>query len=36
MLRIIHWVLVNPEKPEKIRLIGVDTPEVKWEGLTKE
>lgn len=30
------WVMVNPGKPEKIRLIGVDTPEVKWEGLTKE
>ncbi|MDR7130979.1 endonuclease YncB(thermonuclease family) [Algoriphagus sp. 4150] len=23
-------------KSEKIRLIGVDTPEVKWEGLTEE
>lgn len=30
------WVKVNPGKPEKIRLIGVDTPEVKWEGLTEE
>lgn len=30
------WVMVNPGKTEKIRLIGVDTPEVKWEGLTKE
>lgn len=25
------WVMVNPGKPEKIRLIGDDTPEVKWE-----
>ncbi len=30
------WVMVNPGRPEKIRLIGVDTPEVKWEMLTKE
>lgn len=30
------WVKVNPGNPEKIRLIGVDTPEVEWKGLTKE
>lgn len=30
------WVKVENGKTEKIRLIGVDTPEVKWEGLTEE
>ena len=30
------WVRVSPEKDLKVRLIGVDTPEVKWEGLTEE
>lgn len=30
------WVKMDAGKTEKIRLIGVDTPEVKWEGLTEE
>lgn len=30
------WVKMEGAKTEKIRLIGVDTPEVKWEGLTEE
>lgn len=30
------WVRVEAGKSVKIRLIGVDTPEVKWEGLTEE
>jgi micrococcal nuclease len=30
------WVKMQNGKTEKIRLIGVDTPEVKWEGLTEE
>lgn len=30
------WVKMENGKAEKIRLIGVDTPEVKWEGLTDE
>tara|TARA_R110002051_G_scaffold322811_2_gene414298 strand:+ start:522 stop:992 length:471 start_codon:yes stop_codon:yes gene_type:complete len=30
------WVKMGSGKNEKIRLIGVDTPEVKWEGLTEE
>ncbi|MCE7057579.1 thermonuclease family protein [Algoriphagus sp. AGSA1] len=30
------WVKMGAGKNEKIRLIGVDTPEVKWEGLTEE
>jgi micrococcal nuclease len=30
------WVKMQNGKTEKIRLIGVDTPEVKWDGLTEE
>ena len=30
------WVKVSSEKDLKVRLIGIDTPEVKWEGLTEE
>ncbi|MCE7057151.1 hypothetical protein LZF95_20895 [Algoriphagus sp. AGSA1] len=30
------WVKMGAGKNEKIRLIGMDTPEVKWEGLTDE
>lgn len=30
------WVKMGSGKNEKIRLIGVDTPEVKWEGLAEE
>lgn len=30
------WVKIGVGKTEKIRLIGVDTPEVKWEGQTEE
>ena len=30
------WVKMGSGKTEKIRLIGVDTPEVRWEGLTEE
>ncbi|WP_439490861.1 thermonuclease family protein [Algoriphagus sp.] len=30
------WVKMGSGKNEKIRLIGVDTPEVRWEGLTEE
>lgn len=30
------WVKMENGKTEKIRLIGVDTPEVRWEGLTEE
>lgn len=30
------WVKMGAGKNEKIRLIGVDTPEVRWEGLTEE
>lgn len=30
------WVKMDAGKTEKIRLIGVDTPEVKWEGLTED
>lgn len=29
------WVKVKAGKSVKIRLIGVDTPEVDWEGLTE-
>lgn len=31
-----YWVKIGTGKNEKIRLIGVDTPEVRWEGLTEE
>lgn len=30
------WVKMGEGKNEKIRLIGVDTPVVSWEGLTEE
>lgn len=30
------WVKVEVGKTVKIRLIGVDTPEVEWKGLTEE
>ncbi|WPR77950.1 hypothetical protein [Algoriphagus sp. NG3] len=30
------WVKIDAGKNKKIRLIGVDTPEVKWEGLAEE
>ncbi len=34
--RDTFWVKVSPDKDLKVRLIGIDTPEVKWEGLTEE
>lgn len=32
----LFWVKVENGKPVKIRLTGVDTPEVEWKGLTSE